>query len=115
MSYCHIKLNKTFNNDNTVRYSIYSMDFNNKHLWEEFGIIEIDKKTGKFVHTSKDNWEKNKIYPIELLDLPKEKRELDVKTRYQDYGSGSWALKIFNYIRKCVESGDYPENVDLVS
>jgi hypothetical protein len=115
MSFSHIKLKKTDENEEYVRYRIYSFDFNKEHKWEQFGIIQIEKKSSSFKHLDNQLWEKNKIYPIDLFEIPVEKRREIVQTKYTKYASGRWAMNVYDFIKKSLETRVFPEERDLIS
>ena len=100
MSILHIKLEMVNKNKNTIEYKIISPDFNENFLDENLGIIVIDLIENKFYLKENRLWEKNKIYPIELFDMEKDERERLIKEKYSSYGSGMWAMKIYNYIKE---------------
>jgi|WetSurMetagenome_2_1015567.scaffolds.fasta_scaffold968191_1 hypothetical protein len=115
MSFCHIKLKKTDETDEYVRYRIYSFDFNKEHKWEQFGIIQIEKKAGTYKHLDSQLWEKNKIYPIELFETPVEKRRELAYGKYKESASGQWAMNVFNFIIQSLETRAFPDEKDLIS
>jgi hypothetical protein len=115
MSFCHIKLKKTAETEEYVRYRIYCVDFNKEHKWEQFGIIQIEKITGTYKHLDNQYWEKNKTYPIYLFEIPVEKRRQLAYGKYKEYASGQWAMNVFNFITKSLETRTFPDEQDLIS
>jgi hypothetical protein len=115
MSYSHIKLKKIYEDTKLVKYQIASMDFNTDHVWQKFGVIEIDKISGTYTHKDNELWEWNKIYPIDFEEVPIEKRRELAKGKYKDYGSGRWTMNVFNFIKNSLETNYFPEEKDLIS
>jgi TRAP-type uncharacterized transport system substrate-binding protein len=115
MSICHIKLKKISESELNVSYEIYSFDFNPKHEWEKFGVIDIDKINTTFVHKNNDLWEKNKIFPINAMEVPLNQRKELKETRYKGYSSARWASHVYNFIKKCLETREFPEERNIVS
>lgn len=114
MSYRHIKLEKiTSDNPDTILYEITSPDFNDKFIWESFGIIEINKLKKEFTHHSSDNWNKNKIYPLDLFMLPKDIRDKAIQEKYSDYAGASWSKAIVDYIDDCFSSREWKDDINL--
>jgi hypothetical protein len=115
MSFSHIKLKKVAENEENVRYAVFSFDFNKEHKWEQFGVIQIEKVSGMFKHLDNQLWEKNKIYPIDLFEVPLEKRRELAYGKYKEYASGRWSMNVFNFIKKSIETRVFPEEKDLIS
>jgi len=115
MSICHISLRKIRDDERTVAYEIYSFDFNPKHEWENFGVIEIDKVNSKYIHKNNYLWEKNKIFPIDAFEIPLDQRKELAQTKYKGYSSARWTSHVFNFIKKCLETREFPEERNLVS
>jgi hypothetical protein len=114
MSHSHIKLTKLFQDDKTVKYEISSFDFSDKFEWEKFGIIEIDKNSGSYIHKDNYLWEKYKIYPITFFESPIEERKLLAETKFKGYFSGLFAFEVLNFVKKSIETKDYPEEKLLI-
>lgn len=113
MSYRHINLEKIKSNDNCIRYRMYCPDFNDSSQLEDFGVIEIDKEKRTFIHKNNELWVKNKIYPIELFKLSPQEREKEIISNFNEYGSASWPMSVFNFIEKCLNTNCFPEKKDL--
>jgi hypothetical protein len=108
-------MKKTEETDKIVRYSISSFDFNAKHQWENLGMIEIDKSSGTYLHKNDTLWEKSRIYPIKLFELKPDEIKVLAYGKYKSYGSGRWAQNVYNFIKTCIESRDYPDENDLIT
>ena len=115
MSYSHINMRKLYEDDGLVGYEVASFDFNKERHCETFGIIEINKINGTYTHKDNALWEKNKIYPVNLFEVPADKRPDLLYGKYEDYGSVTWAINVFNFIKKCLESKIYPDEKALIS
>jgi len=115
MSICHLKLIKLNESVNIVTYEIESFDFNPDHKWEKFGLIEINKINATYIHKNDELWEKYKIFPITALEVPLEKRKELKDTKFKGYSSARWTIHVFNFIMKCLETGEYPEKKELIS
>lgn len=98
MSYCHIRLKKILSDKNVVKYQILSPDFNEDFEWEYFGILELDTDRRSYRHYDNELWIRNMIYPIDLGEVPVDKRKELTKGRYKDYSSFSWTQKVFDFI-----------------
>jgi hypothetical protein len=106
---------KIFDDGKKVEYSISCPDFNKNFELEKFGVIEINLLTGEYVHKDNCLWEKNKIYPIKLMEIPLEQRKELSQTKYKDYSSGRWAIHIFNFIKNCLKTKEFPDEKELIS
>ena len=115
MSYRHLKLKKIREDSRIIAYELTSPDFSEHFTWEEFGIIELDLQTNSFQHKNSSRWEKHKIYPINLFELPLEERKELVKKQYRDYSSGMWSKSVFNFITTCFESREFPEVKEIIA
>jgi hypothetical protein len=103
------------NNDDFAEYKILCPDFNPEFKFENFGYIKINKKGKTFIHEDSYLWNKNKIYPINLFALSREERKKMIEKNYIDYGSGMWAISVFNFIKKCILENNFPEKKELIS
>lgn len=114
MSRSHIKLKKLSQDENTVKYEISSFDFNSKFEWENFGIVEIDLKSGSYIHKENYLWEKNKIYPIDFYELPIEERKLLIAAKFKEYHCGQYSLDVLNFIKQSIETNNYSDEKLLI-
>jgi hypothetical protein len=114
MSYRHIILKKISSSDaGGIFYEITSPDFNDEHHWEHLGIIEIDDDKKEYIHKPSEIWLKNKIYPIEIFNLPPAEREFVVRKKYSDCASGAWPLAIYAFIKNGFQTGYWEDEVRL--
>jgi len=109
MSHLHIHLTKLLQDEKIVQYKITTPDFSDQNEGVYFGIIEINLKSGTFIHKENALWEKNKIYPIYLLGLPPEELKLLSKTKFKEYFSGMYARDVYNFIKKSIETNNFPD------
>jgi hypothetical protein len=114
MSYRHIRLKKTIDKKNKVEYQILCPDFNNQLDYEGMGTLVIDKKSKTFSHENDKLWVKNKIYPIDLFRLEPIARMQEVSKKYSEYGSGAWAMSVYEFLNNCFETNEFPETQDLI-
>jgi hypothetical protein len=114
MSILHIKIEMINRNNNFVEYKIISPDFNNEFKDENFGIIVINLLENTYIHKENELWIKNKIYPLSLFELEADEREEIIKEKYSAYGSGIWAMKIFNYIKECLAKNEFLKEKTIV-
>jgi hypothetical protein len=114
MSRSHTCLTKLFQDDNIVQYEISSPDFSDQNEGIYFGIIEINLKSGTYIHKDNFLWEKNKIFPITFFETPLEERKLLAATKFKGYYSGQYALDVFNFIKTAIETHHYPVKEYLI-
>ena len=115
MSYCHFKLIQVYNNESFVKYRIICGDFNDSHQNENLGLIEYNKSTKEFSHVDNDLWLSHKIYPIEIMEQIPEERVKVVNSKYSDFGSGAWPLKILSFINDDLRNENFPKEKILIS
>jgi hypothetical protein len=114
MSRSHIKLTKLSQDENIVKYEIFSFDFNSKFEWEKFGTIEINIKSGSYIHKDNYLWEKHKIFPITFFETPIEERKQLSETKFKEYYNGQYALDVLNFIKSSIETNTYPDEKSLI-
>jgi hypothetical protein len=110
----HIKLRKVFQDESIVRYEITTPDFSDQFEGVKFGIIEIDLKSGAYIHKDNSLWEKNKILPIAFYETPVEERKILYATKFKGYFSGMYALSIYDFIKKSIGTNNYPDEKWLI-
>lgn len=113
MSLIHIRLNRIFNNDETVSYRVESFDFSSSKRWEELGLLHISKvrKTYRFVASQLA--ESNKLIPPELYLLSEEEKQRELDEKYSDYGCGAWSICINHWANTLIKSNKFPEKYPI--
>ena len=109
MTFCHLKLRKTDESENSVTYSAFSPDFNDKFSDEKMADIVVDKidKTYEFIPGEK--WVSEKTIPPMFYSLPEEKQNELLKNEYKEYGNGAWTMRIHWWISQFIQEGEFPD------
>lgn len=109
MSLTHIRLNRIFDNNESVSYKVESTDFTNDNTWSELGILHISKIMKKYEFLESGLAKKNKLIPPELYELPSLKKEQLLRNKYSNYGWGAWSMCIHHWATTLIKNGDYPD------
>lgn len=109
MSFAHIQLRKSIENDIEVSYDVFSPDFNSDNEWAVVAKIVIKKKPFNYEFILCNEWMGSKVIPPHVYDLAPDAMEKIIAEQYSNHGYGAWTGRISSQLRRMRELSLFPD------
>lgn len=106
MSRIHLDYKLLSSEAEASEYRFFSPDFNDDFLYEEIGVLRINKAEGTFSFTPSGIWLNENVLPPEVFDHAEDERDQIIQRKYAGAKFGGWTGRINRLAYKFIKEGD---------